>query len=67
MEDQKPLQAWAIVRQLADTVQDIVDDFFANGVVTTGVVIGCIFFASNHLFWMKQLLVLTATNFIDHT
>ena len=31
-----------------------------------GVVVGSVFFASNELFWMKQLLVMSRTNFVNN-
>lgn len=43
------------IYQLTDTVQHHINAFLANGVVATGVVIGCIFLSSDQLFWMKKL------------
>ena len=43
MEDHEALEAGAVVRELSDAVQDAVDDFLADGVVATGVVVRCIF------------------------
>lgn len=47
MEDQEALQTRALVSQLADAVQDQIDDLLAIGVVTSCKVIGSIFLASN--------------------
>ena len=52
MENQKSLKPSAVVGQFSNSVQNIVDDFFADGIVTTGIVIGRIFFTSNQLFGM---------------
>merc|ERR1712216_945798 len=40
VENHEPLEASAIVCQLSEAVKDQVDDLFANGVVTTGEVVG---------------------------
>ena len=42
VEDKETLKTGTVVGKLADTIQDGVDDFFSNGVVTTSVVIGSI-------------------------
>lgn len=38
VEDQESLETSAVISELADTVQDKVDNFLSNGVVTTGIV-----------------------------
>ena len=40
MEDQKSLEAGALVSQLTDSVQNKVNNLLSNGVVTTSVVVG---------------------------
>lgn len=40
--------------QLTDTIQHRINAFLANGVVATGIVIGCIFLSSDQLFRMKK-------------
>lgn len=40
--------------QLTDTIQHHINAFLANGVVATGIVIGCIFLPSDQLFWMEK-------------
>ena len=42
MENEESLKAWAVVSKLADAVQDGIDKFFTDSVVTTGIVIGSI-------------------------
>ena len=42
VEDKESLKAGTVVSKLADTVQDAIDNFLADGVVTTGIVIGSI-------------------------
>ena len=64
MEQQKSLQTRALITQLADLIQNKINDFLANSVVTSGIVVGSIFFATYQLFWMEQLAVLTTADFI---
>jgi hypothetical protein len=67
MVDKETLQASAVVSKLAHSVQDKVDNFFANGVVTTGVVIGGVLFARDQLLGVVQLTVGTGADLIDHS
>jgi hypothetical protein len=53
-----------LVCELTQTVQDDIDDLFADGVVTASVIVGSIFFASDELFRMEELSVCTGPYFI---
>ena len=57
MEDEEPLETRALVSQLSDTVEDEVDDLFADGVVTTSVVVGRVFLAGYELLGVEKLAV----------
>ena len=57
MEDQEALQPCALVGQLADPVQDQVDDLLADGVVAAGVVVGGVLLAGDQLLGVEQLAV----------
>jgi hypothetical protein len=65
VEDQEALETSALISQLADAVKYEIDDFLANGVVTTGIVVGSILLSSDELFWVKQLTVGSSTDLID--
>merc|ERR1719326_296888 len=65
--DKETLQTSAVVREFAYSVKDEVDNFLANGVVTTGVVIGGVFFARDQLLGVVQLAVGTSADLIDHS
>ena len=41
-----------------------IDQFFADRVMTAGVIVRGIFFSGDHLFGMEQLLVRAGTDFI---
>mmetsp|Transcript_19232 Transcript_19232/g.39751 ORF Transcript_19232/g.39751 Transcript_19232/m.39751 type:complete len:455 (+) Transcript_19232:1621-2985(+) len=64
MEDQEPLQSGTVIRELADTVQDRVDNFLSSGVMATGVVVGSIFLSIDDLFRMVKVLVGSTAYFI---
>ena len=67
VEDEESLETCALVGQFPDSVQDEVDDLLTNGVVTSGVVVGGIFFTSDQLFWVEKLTVGTSTDFINNS
>ena len=64
VEYQEALETSALIGQLADAVEYQIDDFFANGVVATSVVVGSIFLTSDELFWVKQLTVGSSADLI---
>merc|ERR1712142_260556 len=57
VEDEEALQAGALVSQLADPVENKVDDLLADGVVPSGVVVGGVFLAGDQLLGVEQLAV----------
>jgi len=65
VEDQETLKTGTLIGKLSDSVKDKIDDFFTDGVVTTGVVVGGILFAGDQLFGVEQLTVGTGTDLID--
>jgi len=67
VEDQEALQSGALVRQLADPVQNHVDDLLADGVVTTGIVVGRVLLASDQLLRVEQLTIGPGTDLVHHS
>jgi len=67
MEDQEALKTCAVVSKLADTIEDKVDDFLSNGVVTASIVVGSIFLAGDNLLRMVELAISSSANFIADT
>ena len=57
VEEKEALKSSALVRQLTDSVQDQVNNFLANCVVASCVVVGSIFLASDQLLRMEELAV----------
>lgn len=64
MEDKESLESNAVLCQLADSFQYKVNDLLANGIVTAGVIIGCILFTVDHLLRVKQATIRTRAYFI---
>ena len=55
-----------MISQFSDSVENKVDDFLSDGVVTSGIVVGGIFLTGDQLFWMEQLSVGSGSDFIDY-
>jgi len=65
VEDKEALETSAVVSQLADTVENKIDNLLANGVVTTGVVIGGILLARDQLLRVEELTVGSSADLIN--
>jgi len=66
VEDAEALETSAVISELSDSVQDEVDDFLTNGVVSSGEVVGGIFLSGDQLFRVEQLSVGSGSDFIDN-
>jgi hypothetical protein len=66
VEDQESLETSAVVSELSDTIQTEIDDFLTDGVVTTGEVVGSVFFTGDELFGVEELTIGTSSDFIDN-
>ena len=64
MKDQETLKTSTLISQLPDSVENKVDDFLTNGVVTTGIVVGGVFLAGDELFGVEQLSVCASSDLI---
>ena len=53
MEDQESLETGALIGEFPDPVEDKVDNFLADGVVTSCVVVGSILLAGNQLLGVE--------------
>jgi hypothetical protein len=65
VEDEEALETNAVVGNTADLVKDALDELLANGVVTTGVVVGGILLASDHELGVEKVAVGTGADLID--
>jgi len=66
VEDQETLETRAVVGNTANLVQNLVNEFLSNSVVTTGVVVGGILLSGNHLFGVEQAAVGTGSDLVDN-
>jgi len=65
VEQQKSLKTSAIVGELANAVEDQIDNLFTDGVMATGEIVASIFLAGDQLLGMEQLSVGTGTDLIN--
>jgi len=66
LEDEETLETSALIGKLSDSVEAEIDDFFTNGVVTSGEVVGGIFLTRDELLWMEELSVGSGSDLIDN-
>jgi hypothetical protein len=55
-----------LIGKLSDSIKAEIDDFLTNGVMSSGEVVGGIFFTGNELLWMEQLSVSSSSDLIDN-
>jgi hypothetical protein len=65
MVNHEALKTGAIVGQLTEAIQSEVNNFFTDGVMTTGEIVRGIFFAGDQLLGMEELSVGTGANFVN--
>ena len=66
MEDQESLQTGAIVGDTADLVEDLVNELFSDGVMTTSIVVRRILLACNHVLGVEKVAVGAGADLIDN-
>jgi hypothetical protein len=66
VEDEEALKTGAVVGNTADLVEDLIDELLANSVVTTGVVVGRIFLASDHVLGVEEGSVGASADLINN-
>jgi len=65
VEYHESLETGTVVSEFSDSVEAEINDFLTDGVVTTGEIVGGIFFTGDQLFGVEQLSVGTGSNLID--
>jgi hypothetical protein len=66
VEDEETLESSALVSELSDSVEAEIDDLFTDGIMSSGEVVGSIFFTGDELLWVEELSVGTGSNLIDN-
>ena len=64
MKHQKSLKTCAVFCHLTNSVQSIVDNFFANSIVAASIIICSVFLSCDQLRWMEKFFVGSGTDFI---
>ena len=65
VEDHEALEAGAVVSELSDSVEAEVDDLSADGVVSSGEVVGGIFLSGDQLLWVEELSVGSGSDLVN--
>jgi hypothetical protein len=65
VEHHEALKASAVVGKLSDSVEGEVDDFLSDGVVSSGEVVGGVFFSGDELFGVEELSVSAGPDLVD--
>ena len=65
VEDEEALETRAVVGDVADLVEDLVNELLADGVVATGVVVRGILLAGDHLLRVEEGAVGAGADLID--
>ena len=66
VEDEETLKTSALIGKLSDSVEAEINDFLTNGVMSSGEVVGSIFFTGDELLWMEELSVGSGSDLIDN-
>ena len=64
MENQESLKTGTLISQLPNSVENKIDNFLTNGIVTSCIVVGGVFLAGDELFGVEQLSVGASSNLI---
>ena len=65
MEHQKSLKTSALISKLSDSVKTEINNLFSNGVVTSGKIVGSVFFSGDQLLRMEKLSVSSSSNLVN--
>jgi hypothetical protein len=65
VEDEETLKTGAVVGNMANFIQHLINQFLPNSVMTASIVVRGILFSSDHLFRVEQAAVGTGADFID--
>ena len=66
VEDNETLETSALIGKFSDSIETKINDFFTDSVMSSGEVVGSIFFTGDELLWMEELSVGTGSNLIDN-
>jgi len=67
VEDKESLEPSAVVGKLADSVEDVIDDFLSDGVMSTSVVVRGILLSTDDLLGVVKLTVSTCSDLVANS
>lgn len=67
VENKETLKTGTVVGKTTNAVQDNIDEFLANGIMTTSIVVSSILLTSDQLLGVEQLTVGASTDFINNS
>lgn len=65
VEDEETLETRAVIGNMANLVQNLINQLLSDSVVTTGIVIRGILLSSDHLLGVEQAAVCTGSDLVD--
>ena len=66
MEDEEALESRAVIGNVTDFVEHLVNELLSNSVVTASIVVRRVLLARDHLLWMEEVTVRTGADLIDN-
>ena len=66
VEDEETLETSALVGKFSDSIEAKINDFFTDGVMSSGEVVGGIFLSGDELLWVEELSVGSGSDLIDN-
>jgi hypothetical protein len=66
VEDEESLKTGTLVSEFSGSVENHIDELFADSVVTSSVVVSRVFFAGDQLFWVEELSISTSSYFVNN-
>jgi hypothetical protein len=64
--EEEALEAGTVVSDTSNSVYDLVNKFLADSVMTTSIVVGSIFLASDELLRVEEVSVLASSHLVNH-
>jgi len=65
VEDKESLKSGTVISELSDSVETEINDFFSDGIMSSGEVVGGIFLSGDQLFGVEKLSIGSGSDFIN--
>lgn len=64
MEDEESLETSAIISDMTNFVHHLINQFLADGIMSTSIVVRSILLPRDHLLWVKKVSVCAGADFV---